>query len=133
MLTAEIGESTALGDSRGDRSTLHKLHELGLTLSLDDFGAGNSSLARLRDLPVKELKLHRLLLRDVPGDSGAGKLARALIEMARGLGMRAVAGGVETEDQWRFLVEHRCPLAQGYHLGRPVPAHDVVGLLRRAA
>jgi EAL domain-containing protein (putative c-di-GMP-specific phosphodiesterase class I) len=133
MLTAEIGDAAALSESRSDSATLHKLHDLGLSLAVDDFGAGNSSLGRLRELPVAELKLHRLLLRGVPHERGAGALANAVIEMAGGLGMRAVAEGVETEAQWRFLVEHGCPLAQGFHLGRPAPAAAVEPLLRHTA
>jgi diguanylate cyclase (GGDEF)-like protein/PAS domain S-box-containing protein len=133
LLTAEIGDSAALSESRSDSAILHKLHGLGLSLAIDNFGAGNSTLGRLRELPVSELKLHRLLLRGVPHERGAGALARAVIEMAEALGMRAVAEGVETEDQWRFLVDHGCPLAQGFHLGRPAPAAEVEPLLLRRA
>jgi diguanylate cyclase (GGDEF)-like protein/PAS domain S-box-containing protein len=129
-LTAEISEHAALTEARGDSSMLEKLHGLGFHLAIDDFGAGNSSLGRLRELPVDELKLHRLLLRGVPHDRNASALARAVIDLAGGLGMRALAEGVETEDQWRFLVEHGCPLAQGYHLGRPGPAEEIERLLR---
>jgi diguanylate cyclase (GGDEF)-like protein/PAS domain S-box-containing protein len=132
-LTAEIGESAAMSESRGDVSMLQKLRDLGLHVAVDNFGAGNSSLSRLRELPVEELKLHRLLLRGVPHDRNANALARAVIELADGLGMRAVAGGVENEEQWRFLVEQGCPLAQGFHLGRPAPAEEITGLLLRAA
>jgi EAL domain-containing protein (putative c-di-GMP-specific phosphodiesterase class I) len=133
FLTAEIGESAAMAESRGDSSVLQKLHDLGVHLAVDNFGAGNSSLGRLRDLPVEELKLHRLLLRGVPHDRNSNALARAVIELAGGLGMRAVAEGVENEDQWRFVVDHGCPLAQGFHLGHPAPAEEITRLLERAA
>ncbi len=128
-LTAEIGESAAMAESRRDSSLLQRLRNLGVHLAVDNFGAGNSSLARLRELPVEELKLHRLLLRGVPYDRNANALARAAIELASGLGMRAIAEGVETEDQWRFLVDHGCPLAQGFHLGRPMAAEEITPLL----
>jgi diguanylate cyclase (GGDEF)-like protein/PAS domain S-box-containing protein len=130
-LTAEIEESAAMTESRRDSSMLKRLRNLGVHLAVDNFGAGNSSLARLRELPVEQLKLHRLLLRAVPYDRNANALARAAIELASGLGMRAIAEGVETEDQWRFLVEHGCPLAQGFHLGRPAPAEEITALLQR--
>ncbi|MGZ4202599.1 MAG: putative bifunctional diguanylate cyclase/phosphodiesterase, partial [Thermoleophilaceae bacterium] len=133
QLTMEVAELAALAEGRGEQSTIAHLSELGVRLAIDDFGAGNSSLGRLRELPADELKLHRLLLRDVPHDPQAAAVARAVIDLATGLGMRAVAEGVENEAQWRFLAEHGCPLAQGFHLGRPAPPGEITRMLGQAA
>ena len=100
---------------------LRELHELGLRLALDDFGAGYSSLSRLREMPVTTLKIDRAFLRDVPESREAAAIVTAILQLARALGRTAVAEGVETEAQRAFLAEQGCPLAQGFLLARPMP------------
>ena len=113
-------------------SILSELRELGLNLSVDDFGSGYSSLGRLRQLPVNELKLDRSFLRSVPYDPEAGALVRGVLDLAGGLGMDAVVEGVESSEQWDFLVRHGRALAQGFHLARPAPADELTPLLEQA-
>src|SRR5439155_1898 len=115
VFKVETGELVAA------EALLRYLHEAGFTLAIDDFGAGHSSLARLRDLPVDMLKVDRSFLAATPDDPQASAIVGAVLALANGLGMTTVAEGVETEAQHRFLREAGCPLAQGFHLGRPVP------------
>jgi len=131
-LTAEITESAAMAEAELGASILNELRQLGLQLSVDDFGAGYSSLGRLRQLPVDELKLDRSFLDAVPHDSEAGALVRGVLDLAHGLGMETVVEGVETRAQWDFLVRHGSALAQGFHLARPAPAAEVTRLLETA-
>jgi hypothetical protein len=93
------------------------------------FGAGHSSLSRLREMPMQTLKIDRAFLREVPENAEASAIVTAILRLARALGRTAVAEGVETEAQRRFLEEQRCPLLQGFLLARPMPARDVEALL----
>ncbi len=123
---AELTETTLLSDARRQRSLLTELHEAGLALAIDDFGSGHASLARLRDLPVQVLKVDRSFLARVPDDAGSTAIVTAILDLARALGMTTVVEGVETPEQLELLRAHGCPLAQGFLLGRPVPAEDLV-------
>ncbi len=108
---------------------LRALHDLGLRLALDDFGSGYSSLSRLRDMPVETLKIDRAFLREVPGNREAAAIVTAILRLSDALGRTAVAEGVETEDQRRFLADEGCPLAQGFLLARPLPPEGVEALI----
>jgi diguanylate cyclase (GGDEF)-like protein/PAS domain S-box-containing protein len=129
--TVEITESAAMADPLRTDPVLHDLVAAGVEIAVDDFGAGYSSLSRLRTLPVQVLKIDKTFLQAVPHDVQATAIVTAIIELARALGMEAVAEGVENEDQRAFLVERGCPLAQGYLLGRPAPAGEIEPLLER--
>jgi diguanylate cyclase (GGDEF)-like protein len=122
---AELTETAIMSDAHRHRSLLDELHEAGLTIAIDDFGAGHSSLARLRDLPVQVLKVDRAFLDKVPADSGSAAIVAAILALADALDMTTIVEGVETGEQLGFLRERRCPFGQGYLLGRPVPAEQV--------
>jgi diguanylate cyclase (GGDEF)-like protein/PAS domain S-box-containing protein len=124
-LTIELTESAMQQDHADAEPILRELHDLGLQLALDDFGAGYSSLSRLREMPVHTLKIDRAFLREVPENGEAAAIVTAILALARALGRTAVAEGVETEEQRAFLAEHGGPLLQGYLLGRPVPPEDL--------
>jgi EAL domain-containing protein (putative c-di-GMP-specific phosphodiesterase class I) len=96
-----------------------------MTIAIDDFGAGHSSLARLRDLPVQVLKVDRAFLDKVPDDGGSAAIVAAILALAEALDMTTIVEGIETDEQLAFLREHRCPFGQGYLLGRPVPADQL--------
>jgi EAL domain-containing protein (putative c-di-GMP-specific phosphodiesterase class I) len=128
-LTVELTESATLQDPADAEPILRELHELGLELALDDFGAGYSSLSRLRDMPVGTLKIDRAFLRAVPESREASAIVEAILDLARALGRTAVAEGVETEEQRAFLAAQGCPLVQGYLLGAPMPPDEVEALL----
>jgi EAL domain-containing protein (putative c-di-GMP-specific phosphodiesterase class I) len=101
-------------------------------VAIDDVGGALASLSRLQDLQANALKLDRSLLRGVPADRRACSVLAAVLALARSLGMAAVAKGVETEVQREFLVTHGAPLAQGFLLGRPLPASEMSQLVRGA-
>jgi EAL domain-containing protein (putative c-di-GMP-specific phosphodiesterase class I) len=122
---AELTESALLSDARRQRSLLTELHEAGLAIAIDDFGAGHSSLGRLRDLPVQVLKVDRSFLARVPQDPSSAAIVAAILDLGRALGMTTVVEGVEEPAQLDFLRRHGCPLVQGFLTGRPVPAHEV--------
>jgi diguanylate cyclase (GGDEF)-like protein/PAS domain S-box-containing protein len=128
-ITVELTESALQQDDTDAEPIMRRLRELGLRLALDDFGAGYSSLARLRQMPIETLKIDRAFLREVPGSSEAAAIVTAILSLARALGRNVVAEGVETEEQRRFLDEHQCPLLQGFLLGRPMPAAAVEALI----
>jgi diguanylate cyclase (GGDEF)-like protein/PAS domain S-box-containing protein len=132
-VTVEVTESAAMGDHGVTEPVLRDLAAAGFKVAIDDFGAGYSSLSRLRDLPVQLLKIDRSFLGDVPGRPDATAVITAILELAGALGMETVAEGVETPAQRAFLIERGCTLAQGFLLGRPAPARDLEPLLRRAA
>jgi diguanylate cyclase (GGDEF)-like protein/PAS domain S-box-containing protein len=133
-LTAEITETALMRHAGRAGNVLDALDALGVRLAIDDFGSAYSSLSRLRELPVSILKIDRSFLADVPADPAAAQIVAAVLELARGLGMTAVAEGIEHDAQLEFLRRHACPLGQGFHLGRPVPASELVTpRTRRAA
>jgi EAL domain-containing protein (putative c-di-GMP-specific phosphodiesterase class I) len=127
---AEITESAAMADPEYTVPLLGRLAAAGLRLAIDDFGADFSSLARLRDLPVHELKIDRSFLRDVPGDGRSGAIVTAMVRLATALELTCVAEGVEHAEQLEFLAAHDCALAQGFHLARPLPECLVTPLLQ---
>jgi diguanylate cyclase (GGDEF)-like protein/PAS domain S-box-containing protein len=131
-LTVEITESAAMADPLRTDPVLTELVASGVEIAVDDFGAGYSSLSRLRTMPVQVLKIDKTFLQAVPENPEATAVVTAIIELARALGMQAVAEGVENEAQRAFLVERGCPLAQGFLLGMPVPAAEIEPLLARA-
>jgi EAL domain-containing protein (putative c-di-GMP-specific phosphodiesterase class I) len=112
-------------------AVLARLRDRGVQLALDDFGTGLSSLARLRRLPVQELKIDRSFVMGLDADSEDedAAIVRLTIELGHSLGIRVVAEGVETEAALDLLAAQRCDTAQGYHFSRPVPAADLTRLL----
>jgi diguanylate cyclase (GGDEF)-like protein/PAS domain S-box-containing protein len=130
LVIAEITESTAMADPDRTQRILTEMHSWGLSLAIDDFGTGYSSLSRLKHLPVDILKIDRSFVSHVDSDPDNASMVRAMIDLAGNLGMTALAEGIETERELAFLVEHGCPLGQGFHLGRPVPASEIPKLVR---
>lgn len=124
-LTIEITESVMMDPRTKSLEALMELHELGVGLSIDDFGTGFSSLARLTRLPVTELKLDRSFMRNFESDPGAQAVATAVIRIGQSLGMRVIAEGVETAAQAELLASFGCDAAQGYFYGRPMSAQDL--------
>jgi diguanylate cyclase (GGDEF)-like protein/PAS domain S-box-containing protein len=132
-LVIEITESAAMADIDRTQRVLSNLRNGGLRFAIDDFGTGYSSLSRLRDLPVDILKIDRSFVRDVPADQDAVTVVQAIIQLALSLGMAPLAEGIETQEQWQFLVDHGCRLGQGFYFRRPVPADQIPSLYGAAA
>ncbi len=119
MLELEITESTLMQQTDSTLLMLGELRELGVSLAIDDFGTGYSSLAYLKRFPVDKLKIDRTFLTDVPESHDHNAIITAIIGLARALGLRVVAEGVETEAQKTFLADAGCDLIQGYLSGGP--------------
>ncbi len=118
----EITEGALMADPRRVLVTLHRLDKLGVALSLDDFGTGYSSLQHLRRLPLAEVKIDRSFVLGMTNDSDDAAVVRSIIDLARALGLRVVAEGVEDEDTRRLLVASGCEVGQGWYFARPMPA-----------
>ena len=123
----EITESAIMDDPQRALATLDKLSLLGFKLSIDDFGTGYSSLAYLKRLPVDELKIDKSFVMTMVDDHDDAKIVRSTIDLAHNLGLTVVAEGVENAKVWDALRELECDEAQGYHMGRPMPATEFHG------
>ncbi len=130
-LHLELTESVLLRNPEAARSTMGRLRDEGVCLSIDDFGTGFSSMAYLRELPLDQLKIDRAFVRDVATDPRSAAICRALIALGHGLGLSTIAEGVENGAQYDWLRRHGCDLAQGFHLGRPEPLDAVLDRLGR--
>jgi EAL domain-containing protein (putative c-di-GMP-specific phosphodiesterase class I) len=124
-LTLEISERTALGDLQRATAVLQPLRALGVRIALDDFGTGFSSLGHLAELPVDELKIDRRFVIGLGRRAQDDALVRAVCQLARELGLRVVAEGVETAAQEYTLLEHGCRLGQGYRFRRPTSISEL--------
>jgi EAL domain-containing protein (putative c-di-GMP-specific phosphodiesterase class I) len=105
---------------------LSRLQTIGVRISIDDYGTGYSSLARLRELAVNELKLDRSFLAGIGEDARANAIVRSTVELAHSLGLTLVAEGIETEQNEAILRGLACDQGQGYHLARPMPGHELI-------
>jgi diguanylate cyclase (GGDEF)-like protein len=129
-LVLEVTENMVLADPVRVGDVLAQLGELGLGLSLDDFGTGFSSLTHLKSLPVGEVKIDRSFVGRMTTDPVDAAIVQATIQLAHSIGIRVVAEGIEDQVTWSSLVANRCELVQGYALSRPLPAIDLDTLLR---
>lgn len=121
-LVLEVTESLLMGDVTVLLDILTRLRLKRFGLSIDDFGTGHSSLASLRDLPFDELKVDRGFVHGCSGDASLQAIVEHSLRLARQLGLRSVAEGVEDREDWDYLAAAECSLAQGYFIGRPMPA-----------
>lgn len=129
-LELELTESRMLGDDDATVDVLEALRALGVSIALDDFGTGFSSLMHLKRLCVDTLKIDRAFVRNLARDPADGVIVAGVLAIARGLGLRIVAEGVEGEEALAFLREHDCHYVQGYLTGRPEPTEEITHLLR---
>jgi diguanylate cyclase len=133
QLELEITETTILADPFRVRQVLNRLNEMGLRLAIDDFGTGYSSLAYLKRLPVQTIKIDRSFVMEMCADASDATIVRSTIDLGRNLGLDIVAEGVETQEVWDTLRAQGCTLAQGYLIGKPMPADELVVLLEQRA
>jgi diguanylate cyclase (GGDEF)-like protein len=121
-LELEITENTLASDPDRALATLTSLHAAGIRISIDDFGTGYSSMSYLKRLPVSELKVDRSFVSGMLVDAEDAVLVRSLVDLGHNLGLSVVAEGVEDQATLDALTEAGCDIAQGFHLGRPMPA-----------
>ena len=132
-LTLELTESMLIDNQSETIEMLYELKDMGVKLSVDDFGTGYSSLTYLSRFPLDELKIDRSFLKGLPEERESIAIVSAIIALARALGLKVVAEGVETHEQLAFLHSRKCTEFQGYLCSRPVPPEPLLNLLKRAA
>lgn len=132
-LELELTESSIMQNPEFAAGVLTRWKNLGINISIDDFGTGFSSLASLKRLPIDALKIDQSFVRDATSDADDGAIVVAIITLAHNLRLKVIAEGVETEDQLRFLQSLRCDEIQGYFFSKPRPADALVSLFDSAA
>jgi diguanylate cyclase (GGDEF)-like protein len=130
---AEITETSLMTDPVAAEKILDDMRSAGIRISLDDFGTGQSSLGRLREIRFDKLKIDRTFVTSILNDKPSEHIIRAILAMCEGLGISVVAEGIEEEDQAARLIEFGCGGGQGYLFGKPANAIDTLLLLRSAA
>jgi len=128
LLTLEITESAFMQDIEYTNSVIKTIKDIGISISIDDFGAGYSSLAYLKRFPIDNLKIDISFIREITTDPDTASIVTAIIAMAHALNLKTIAEGIETAEQWKFLRLLRCDMGQGYYISKPLPAEDAVKL-----
>jgi EAL domain-containing protein (putative c-di-GMP-specific phosphodiesterase class I) len=129
-LELELTESLTLDDTEATIQIMRDLKSLGVSLSLDDFGTGWSSLSYLRRFHLDRIKIDRSFLRDIASQPAAEAIVRTIIALGRNLGLTCIAEGVETRQQLDYLHKQKCGEIQGFFYSPALPAGDCVALLR---
>ena len=129
-LEIEITENMLMVNSVDTLDKLQKMRELGVRISIDDFGTGFCSFSYLLQYQVDRLKIDQSFVKKSISDANAGAVVRAIIAMSHGLNIKVVAEGIETDEQLRFLQRRKCDEAQGYFIARPVAAKDFCAVVR---
>ncbi len=128
-MEVEITESTMLGDTEMISSQLTALRELGCQIVMDDFGTGYSSLSYLWKFPFSKLKIDRSFVQAMDTKPQVKGMMRTILDLARNLGLKVTAEGIETVEQAKMLRDHHCDFIQGYLCGKPVPEADVAAVI----
>lgn len=129
MIGVEVTEGVLLGDVGSACSVLSSLKNSGVTVSVDDFGVGYSSLSYLRKLPLSYLKIDRSFVMDCIENPDDATIVRTIIMLAKSLRLQIVAEGVETETQANFLRAEGADLLQGFRFAKPMPFDEVTAML----
>jgi EAL domain-containing protein (putative c-di-GMP-specific phosphodiesterase class I) len=133
LLELELTETALMEDPDTAAKVLKHLKTFGLSLSIDDFGTGHSSLAYLRQFPIDSVKLDRSFLAETKNNVDPRKLAASIINLVHTLNLSVVAEGVETQDTLDFLESAQCDEVQGYFLAKPMPATEFEAFIRKIA
>lgn len=128
-ISFEITESAVMNDPVRAREVLNTLSDMGIELSIDDYGTGFSSLAYLKLLPVKYLKIDKSFVLDMLEDENDAIIVHSTIDLAHNLGLKVIAEGVENKDSLKKLHELGCDSAQGYYIAKPMAAKEIIGWL----
>jgi EAL domain-containing protein (putative c-di-GMP-specific phosphodiesterase class I) len=130
-LELELSESIVHGDFDYVSADLRQLRDLGVHVSIDDFGMGGSSLSYVNKFPLDRLKIDQRFVRNLTSDPDDAAIVRAILKLGHSLNLQVVAKGVETEKQLARLREDGCDEVQGNYFGRPMPAHDFLALVMK--
>jgi diguanylate cyclase (GGDEF)-like protein len=131
LLELEMTETAFVEDSASALARLRALRATGLRLALDDFGTGFSSMSYLQRMPLNTIKIDQSFVKGLPLDNDSVSIVRAIISMAKTLGLEITAEGVETAEQAQMLTDMHCEILQGWYIGRPAPAAEISLLLTR--
>lgn len=131
LLELEVTEGALMEDSEITLATLHALRSHGMHLSLDDFGTGYSSMSYLTRLPLNNLKVDQSFVRNLPHDKESLAIVRAIVSLAKAIGLTVTAEGIEDLEQARVLQSFACEMLQGYCISKPIPAQELMPLLNR--
>jgi len=132
-ITFEITESAMMSNPEQSIEVLNTLNDMGVSLSVDDFGTGFSSLAYLKQLPVTELKIDKSFVLDMLKDESDAVIVRSTIDLSHNLGLSVIAEGVENEETWTQLLAMGCDYAQGYYMSHPLPQSEFITWLNKKA
>lgn len=130
QLEIELTESILMRDVESTNSVLHSLSDMGIRLSIDDFGTGYSSLNYLRRFPINTLKIDKCFVNQLHTNPDDATIVQAVISMGKSLHKRVIAEGVETQQQYEFLLAENCDEGQGYYFGRPLAPQSLAALLK---
>lgn len=131
QLTLELTETTAMKDPLAAIDIMQRLHALGIHVAIDDFGTGYSSMAYLKRFDASAVKIDASFVRALPDDANDAAIVRAIVGLSRSLSSTTCAEGVETPEQLEFLRASGCEVVQGYLIGKPMPANQVIEFLHR--
>jgi EAL domain-containing protein (putative c-di-GMP-specific phosphodiesterase class I) len=130
-LDLEITESVLLQDETHTLALLHQLREIGVRISMDDFGTGYSSLAYLRNFPFDKIKIDRSFVRDMLVRKDCQAIVRAVVGLARSLGIVTIIEGIETKEQLAYAKADGCDEGQGYLFAKPMPEREIAEFLAK--
>ncbi|BAY22058.1 diguanylate cyclase/phosphodiesterase with FHA and GAF sensor [Calothrix sp. NIES-2100] len=131
FLELEITESTAIQDLEFTTTVLENLKQMGVYLSIDDFGTGHSSLSRLQLLPLHHLKIDKSFVQELSTDQKVAHIVKAIVVLGQSLGLKLTAEGVEKQEELDFLKSINCEDVQGYFFYRPLAAHKITEILQK--
>ena len=129
-LELQLTESVLMRDAESANSVLHVLAGLGVKFAVDDFGTGYSSLSYLQQFPISTLKIDQSFVNQITANPDDVAIVGAVISMGKSLKHRVIAEGVETSEQYAYLLDQQCDEGQGYYFSRPVAAEAFAILLR---
>jgi diguanylate cyclase len=129
-LTLEVTESATMHDPDLAAAALRSFRDMGIAISMDDYGTGQSTLSYLKQLPLNELKIDRSFVQYAHQNRGDGALVRSTIDLAHELGLKVVAEGVEDAECLQYLASVGCDMAQGFLISRPVPAAEITAMVQ---
>jgi len=130
FVTLEVTESSMMDNPENSIAVLNELSDIGVAISVDDFGTGFSSLAYLKQLPVKELKIDKSFVMEMERNDSDAVIVHSTIELGHNLGLYVVAEGVEDQQTCDILKHYGCDLAQGYFIAHPLPADEFMAWLK---
>ncbi|MFJ7932777.1 putative bifunctional diguanylate cyclase/phosphodiesterase [Sporosarcina sp. NPDC096371] len=128
-LMLEITENVALEDHDAVKNRIAELSALGFSISIDDFGTGYSAFIYLQHFPIQQIKIDRQFITNIENDTNGAAIVKTIVQLGKTLGLRTIAEGVETIEEWNILKEMGCDEIQGFYFSKPLPVDEINALL----